>query len=58
MIINTTETTGISLRDQFASSAMQGLLSGLNKRTECDRVADDAYHMADAMLKAREVDDE
>jgi hypothetical protein len=43
-----------ALRDYFAASAMQGLLSSLNREESCDRFAAVAYHMANAMLKARE----
>lgn len=53
---------GMDLRDYFAAKAMQGLLAhpecgkvgkGYDETTNC--VADEAYRMADAMLKAREV---
>lgn len=46
---------GESLRDRFAGRALVGLLSG--KYSSClgwDEYADDAYALADAMLKARE----
>jgi hypothetical protein len=46
------------LRDHFAGLAMQGLIGNLTKEESCDTLADDAYHMADAMLEAREKDDE
>lgn len=43
---------GMSLRDYFASKAMQGLLSGRNHIAEVNvRLA---YEYADAMLKERE----
>ena len=57
MFISTETTTNdISLRDHFAASAMQGLLKRINSiEAGCfTLVAVDAYHMADAMLKARE----
>ena len=51
---------GISIRDYFAAKAMQAILSsdryagliGVNRYEQ--RTAEDAYKMADAMLKARE----
>lgn len=53
---------GMTLRDYFAAQAMQALLNGrLIQRTvvvgvNCveRQIAEDAYKMADAMLKARE----
>ena len=47
---------GMSLRDYFAAKAMQGFLSSYqNGAVDCGlaHLADDAYDMADAMLKAR-----
>ena len=52
---------GMTLRDYFAAKAMQAILSsdryvgliGVNRYEQ--RTAEDAYQMADAMLKAREV---
>lgn len=47
---------GASLRDYFAAKAMQGFVSSYpNGDVNCDfeYLADDAYDMADAMLKAR-----
>lgn len=51
--------SGMNLRDYFANSAMQAIMSsdryggviGVNNYQ--DRTASDAYAMADAMLKAR-----
>jgi hypothetical protein len=51
---------GMTLRDYFAAKAMQGILSsdryvgliGVNRYEQ--RTAEDAYKMADAMLKARQ----
>jgi hypothetical protein len=45
----------MTLRDYFAAKAMQGILVGI----ECDpatvpHVAESAYILADAMLKARQ----
>jgi len=42
---------GMTLRDYFAAKAMQGLMDAAMPMPE---VADAAYAMADAMLKARE----
>ena len=47
---------GASLRDYFAAKAMQAFLSSYpNGAVYCGlaHIADDAYDMADAMLKAR-----
>ena len=47
---------GASLRDYFAAKAMQGFVSSYpNGAVDCGlaHLADDAYDMADAMLKAR-----
>ena len=49
---------GMTLRDYFAAQAMQGLLMGgyedLTKEY-WDSIPNDAYSMADAMLKEREL---
>ena len=52
---------GMTLRDYFAAKAMQGLLSSIGEWSAgtpnlefSDTVAQDAYWIADAMLKARE----
>ena len=47
---------GMSLRDYFAAQAMQGITSTLSGTAPVlyDAIADDAYEIADAMLKARE----
>jgi uncharacterized protein with PhoU and TrkA domain len=42
---------GMTLRDYFAAKAMQGLMDAAMPMPE---IADAAYDMADAMLKARE----
>jgi hypothetical protein len=46
----------LDLRDYFAAKAMQGLLAGLTPTTvwSQDEVAETAYNVADAMMKARE----
>lgn len=52
-----TNSRGMTLRDYFAAKAMQGILAGtltpegLWSQTE---VAETAYNVADAMLRARE----
>jgi hypothetical protein len=47
---------GMTLRDYFAAKAMQGLLAcPLQPQSGEDMYAKDAYAMADAMLKAREL---
>jgi hypothetical protein len=49
---------GMSLRDYFAAKAMQGLLVATVTPITAwsqDDVAETAYNMADAMLKARQV---
>jgi hypothetical protein len=45
---------GMTLRDYFAAKAMQTMLGWDNDHTNWDSYAEDAYRMADAMLKARE----
>ena len=47
---------GMTLRDYFAAKAMQGYFERLRatQYVPHDQVAQDAYRMADAMLKARE----
>ena len=47
--------TGMTLRDYFAAKAMQGFLSTVKVDCPDDLIAIDAYNLADAMLKAREV---
>ena len=47
---------GMTLRDYFAAKAMQGFLTAEYASTYRPEVwAKDAYEMADAMLKARDV---
>jgi hypothetical protein len=55
---------GMSLRDYFASKAMQGILTGVSvdgfalepeAPIQAGPIARDAYRMADAMLKARDL---
>jgi hypothetical protein len=46
---------GMALRDYFAAKAMQGICaSGPSLEWSNDRLAAEAYDLADAMLKARE----
>ncbi len=45
---------GMTLRDWFASQALQGLLAS-TKTSDGLTIAKDAYILADAMLRAREV---
>ena len=57
---NANEEQGMTLRDWFAGQAMQGLIASprgpANGGTVTDSwVAENAYIVADAMLKAREV---
>ena len=46
---------GLTIRDHFAGLAMQGL-STIDGYIGLDYIASDAYALADAMLKAREVE--
>lgn len=52
---NTWQHVGLSLRDYFAAKAMQAEVSiqGL-EGNDCQHIADCAYEMANAMLRARE----
>jgi hypothetical protein len=45
---------GMTLRDWFASQALQGLLAS-TKTSDGLTIAKDAYILADAMLRVREV---
>jgi hypothetical protein len=46
---------GMDLRDYFAAKAMQGIVSrGILKEVPLELYAENAYRMADAMMKARE----
>lgn len=48
---------GMNLRDYFAAKAMQGIMVGqypITKELDAEhRISKAAYHLADAMLKAR-----
>ena len=50
------QTEGMSLRDYFAAKALQGMFASGNipKSARDDELAEVAYEMADAMLKARD----
>ena len=50
---NYTDSEGMTLRDYFAAKAMQADVSSENWGGSFDETAEFAYHMADAMLKAR-----
>jgi hypothetical protein len=45
---------GMTLRDYFAAKAMQSKTFSVRPYDTTKEIADDAYRMADAMLKARE----
>jgi hypothetical protein len=45
---------GMTLRDYFAAKAMQTMLGWDNDHTNWNSYAEDAYMMADAMLKHRD----
>ncbi|HGV3853567.1 TPA: hypothetical protein ACNG1O_003242 [Escherichia coli] len=45
---------GMTLRDFFAAKAMQGRLANPDWLCSDDRIATEAYQIADAMLRARE----
>jgi hypothetical protein len=44
---------GMSLRDYMAAKAMQGMMAEVHD-PNCEYIAETAYVLADAMLKARE----
>jgi hypothetical protein len=44
---------GMTLRDYMAAKAMQGMMHDVDQ-PHCDYIAQKAYQMADAMMKARE----
>jgi hypothetical protein len=49
------ENQGMTLRDYFAAKAMQGICASVpSLEWSSDRLAAEAYDLADAMLKARE----
>lgn len=46
---------GMTLRDYFAAKFMQGICANPDKLYDDEPLAKEAYEMADAMLRAREV---
>jgi len=46
--------SAITLRDFFATYAMQGLMGGSWSLGSFEKIATKAYELADAMIKARE----
>ena len=60
--INTHERSGMSLRDYFANSVLQSYLSAQyaiskdgEKTCSDENICNEAYRIANAMLKAREI---
>jgi len=49
---------GMTLRDYFAAKAMQGFMGSSWNVKSFEDMASKAYQLADAMLKAREHEDE
>jgi hypothetical protein len=49
--------TGMTLRDYFAAKAMQNMTYRLDEGISYEGIAEDAFVMADAMMKAREAHD-
>lgn len=47
-------TEGMTLRDYFAAAALQGMCADKELRQHEDECAERAYHMADALLAARQ----
>lgn len=51
--------SGMTLRDYFAAKAMQGICANdacvPTRQVHFDNIAEDAYRMADSMLKARKI---
>jgi len=53
-LFNTFAIKGMELRDYFAAKAMQGIVdSSVESGLETSQIADSAYRIADAMMKAR-----
>ena len=53
-LFNTFAIKGMRLRDYFAAKAMQGIVdSSIDAGLETTQIADSAYRIADAMMKAR-----
>ena len=50
------QSLGMTLRDYFAAKAMQGLLSdGVGKNADIHIIVSDAYFVADAMIRVRDL---
>jgi hypothetical protein len=47
---------GMDLRDYFAAKAMQGMMADHTRDNYPEEIAEHAYVIADAMMKAREVE--
>jgi hypothetical protein len=47
---------GMTLRDYFAAKAMQGMMSDHTRDNSAKEIADYAYQVADAIMKARDGD--
>jgi hypothetical protein len=52
-LVNGWGSEGMTLRDYFAAKAMQGVFASNSDYQRYEDIADDAYRMADAMLKVR-----
>lgn len=55
-LVNGWGSEGMTLRDYFAAKAMQGALANPEVKETAEALSEWAYEIADAMLKAREVD--
>lgn len=55
-LVNGWGSEGMTLRDYFAAKAMQGALANPEVKETAEARSEWAYEIADAMLKAREVD--
>ena len=53
-IYNGRDLSGMDLRDYFAAKAMQGMMSDHTRDNSAREIADYAYEIADAMMKARD----
>ena len=53
-IVGVKQSTGMDLRDYFAAKAMNAYLSEDDAPIDFTMIANRAYQMADAMMKARE----
>jgi hypothetical protein len=46
--------SGMDLRDYFAAKAMQAFMEKFSRDNDLNKLADNCYRYADAMMKARE----